>query len=122
MTHEDILVEICAASGVEREVALRVTEAALQALHRHMVIDDQGSTGVAMDLLFTVSSRAAFCFLGVLATEHDYAGNEDCAGLVDETARRLLPGEQGDAAERMKAWLAQRAPARQEFDKRARFE
>jgi len=89
---------------------------ALQELHRITIVDEKGPTAAAMEACFSFGSKAAFHLMGLFASEHDYHGRKDDAGVWSEIAMRFIPTAFQEGCGRIAPWFAEKTVARRELD------
>jgi hypothetical protein len=116
---EAFLERVIDRAGIPREQAGKIIEAAFQELHRQALVDEQGPTGVAQTVCYSVGGRAASHLIGFMAATLGYFGAIDDANDMDETAARLVPEDYQACIEEVRRWLPERSKQRKLLDERA---
>lgn len=109
---DNLAMRIGLAAGVEPEKVAQVVQLALESLHRITVVDKKGPTAAVMEACFSFGGASAFHLIGLFASEHDYHGRSDDAGVWTEVAMRFIPDAYREGCERIAPWFAEKKAAR----------
>jgi hypothetical protein len=69
-----------------------------------------------MEACFSFGDDAAFHFIGLYASEHDYHGRSDEAGTWTEVAKRFIPTAYAEGCVRVAPWFAEKTAGRLRLD------
>jgi hypothetical protein len=104
------------ATGLEPEKICEVVYLYLAEMHRIMIVDEKGPTAAAMQTCFSFGADAAFHLFGLYASQDQYHGRDDDAGVWNEVAMRFIPQAHRQGCERVASWFSERTPARASLD------
>lgn len=114
---DDLTTRIARGTAVPPEKVGEVVQMALEELHRIAIVDDKGPTAAAMAACFAFGAETAFHLMGLFASEHDYHGRQDEAGMWSEISARLIPQAYREGCDRIAPWLMERTEARSRLNK-----
>src|SRR5580765_2793649 len=112
----DLATRIAQATGVRPEKVCEVVQLALEELHRITIVDEKGPTAAVMEACFSFGGAAAFHLIGLYASEHQYHGRDDDAGIWAEVGRRFIPTEYVEGCVRIAPWFAEKTADRLGLD------
>jgi hypothetical protein len=112
----DLVSRIAKATGMDAEKVTEVVRLAFEELHRISIIDEKGPTATVMETCFSFGVEAAFHLIGIYASEHDYHGRDDDAGLWAEVAMRIIPTAYREGCDRIAPWFSEKTADRLELD------
>ena len=88
----------------------------LEELHRISIVDEKGPTAAVMEACFSFGAEAAFHLIGIYASEHNYHGRDDDAGVWAEVAKRFIPTAYREGCDRVAPWFSEKTADRLELD------
>src|ERR1700730_18061217 len=82
---------IARATDVRPEKVGEIVQSALEELHRISLVHEKGPTAAVMAACVSFGDKAAFHLIGLYASERQYHGRGDDAGIWSEIAIRFIP-------------------------------
>ena len=115
MTTQNILAEISAQTGSTDDQIREAVGAAIEALHKIAVCDEDGVVGAIRECTFIFGSRACYHLVGIL---EDARINTDPELPWSETMYRFMPSEWEQFRPLMEHWVEQRSEQRKLLDEK----
>ena len=112
----DLTTRVGQATGIDPEMVCEVVHLALEELHRISIVDAKGPTAAVMEACFSFGGEAAFHLIGLYASEHDYHGRDDDAGIWNEVVMRFIPSAYREGCDRIAPWFAEKTAGRLRLD------